>query len=86
MDEARLLLGTGLLFGAFKYIGEEDKRLLTIELISNEALKTSGIEGEYLDHISIQSSIRRQFVFIIRPSQNLCCRSKNPYLSNFLMS
>jgi len=60
-SEKQLLLGAGLLFGAFKHLGDEDKRQLTIELISNEALKTSAIEGEYLDRDSLQSSIRRQF-------------------------
>lgn len=59
--EKRLLLGAGLLFGAFKHLGDEEKRQLTIELISNEALKTSEIEGEYLDRESLQSSICRQF-------------------------
>lgn len=58
------MLGAGLLFGAFKHLNEEDKRQLTIELISNEALKTSEIEGEYLDRDSLQSSIRRQFGLI----------------------
>lgn len=57
----RLLLGAGLLFGAFKHLGDEDKSYLTVDLISNEALKTSEIEGEYLDRDSLQSSIRRQF-------------------------
>ena len=57
----RLLLGAGLLFGAFKHLDEEEKSQLTVELISNEALKTSEIEGEYLDCDSLQSSIRRQF-------------------------
>jgi len=60
-SEKRLLLAAGLLFGAFKHLGDEDKRQLTIELISNEALKTSAIEGEFLDRDSLQSSIRRQF-------------------------
>jgi Fic family protein len=59
--DARLLLGAGLLFGAFKHLNENDKSQLTIELISNEALKTSEIEGDYLDRDSLQSSIRRQF-------------------------
>jgi len=63
-SEKQLLLGAGLLFGAFKHLDEEDKRQLTIELISNEALKTSEIEGEYLDRDSLQSSIRRQFGLI----------------------
>jgi Fic family protein len=57
----KLLLGAGLLFGAFKHLDDEEKNQLTIELISNEALKTSEIEGEYLDRDSLQSSIRRQF-------------------------
>jgi len=59
--EKQLLLGAGLLFGAFKHLDEQDKQQLTVELISNEALKTSAIEGEYLDRDSLQSSIRRQF-------------------------
>jgi hypothetical protein len=62
--EKRLLLGAGLLFGVFKHLNEEDKQQLTIELISNEALKTSEIEGEYLDRDSLQSYIRRQFGLI----------------------
>ncbi len=62
--ESRFLLGTGLLFGAFKHLNEEEKLQLTIELISNEALKTSEIEGEYLNRESLQSSIRRQFGLI----------------------
>ena len=59
--EKRLLINTGLAFGAFKHINADDKRLLTVELISNEALKTSEIEGEYLNRDSLQSSICRQF-------------------------
>ena len=47
--------------GHSNILDDEDKRQLTIELISNEALKTSAIEGEYLDRDSLQSSIRRQF-------------------------
>ncbi|MGZ4956469.1 MAG: DUF4172 domain-containing protein, partial [Methylobacter sp.] len=63
-SEKQLLLGSGLVFGAFKHLDEEDKQQLTVELISNEALKTSEIEGEYLDRDSLQSSIRRQFGLI----------------------
>lgn len=60
-SEAKLLHGSGILFGAFKHLDSDDKTRLTIELISNEALKTSEIEGEYLDRNSLQSSIRRHF-------------------------
>ena len=57
--EKRLLLGAGVSFGAFKHLNEVDKRQLTIELISNEALKTSAIEGETLNRDNLQSSICR---------------------------
>ena len=58
--EARFLYDSGLLFGVFKHLSEQAKSQLTIELISNEALKTSEIEGEYLNRESLQSSIRHQ--------------------------
>ena len=60
-SEKRLLIGAGLSLGAYKHLGEDEKQQLAIELISNEALKTSEIEGEYLNRDSLQSSIRRQF-------------------------
>ena len=59
--ETQLYYEAGILLGAFKHLDEEDKNNLTIDLISTEALKTSEIEGEYLDRDSLQSSIRRQF-------------------------
>jgi len=59
--ESQFLKGEGLLLGAFSHLSEEDKKILTIDIISNEALKTSEIEGEYLNRDSVQSSIRRQF-------------------------
>ncbi len=58
--EARFLYDSGLLFGVFKHLSEQTKSQLTIDLISNEALKTSEIEGEYLNRESLQSSIRHQ--------------------------
>lgn len=59
--EQDFLHGSGLLFGAYKHLDWENKDKLKIEIISNEALKTSEIEGEYLDRDSLQSSIRRHF-------------------------
>ncbi len=44
-----------------KHINKDDKEQLRIELISDEALKTSKIEGEILDRDSLQSSIRKHF-------------------------
>lgn len=59
--EKQFLQGSGVLMGAFKHLSEGDKSQLKIDLISNEALKTSEIEGEYLNRDSLQSSIRRHF-------------------------
>ena len=58
--EAQFLYDSGVLFGAFKHLTESETNQLTVELISNEALKTSEIEGEYLNRESVQSSIRHQ--------------------------
>ncbi len=57
--EEKFLHRSGLLFGAYKHINDEEKDLLKVELISTEALKTSEIEGELLNRESIQSSIRQ---------------------------
>ena len=59
--EKQFLLRSGEFIGVFKHIGEHDRDLLKIELISDEALKTSEIEGEILDRDSVQSSLREQF-------------------------
>ncbi len=52
---------SGVLLGAFKHLEDEAKNTLIVDLISNEALKTSAIEGEHLNRDSLQSSIRRSF-------------------------
>jgi len=59
--EKRFLQESGVLRGAFTHINDEDKKQLIVELISTEAIKTSEIEGEYLNRDSVQSSIRRHF-------------------------
>src|SRR3972149_6874574 len=60
-SEAKFLLQGGLLLGAILHVRDDDRSALIIDLISNEALKTSEIEGEYLNRESVQSSIRRNF-------------------------
>ena len=60
-QERQFLLGSGEFIGAFRHVGPDDQDMLKIELISDEALKTSEIEGEVLDRVSVQSSLRRQF-------------------------
>lgn len=59
--EARFLQRSGMFFGAYKHITEDERKILIVDLISEEALKTSEIEGEMLSRDSIQSSLRRQF-------------------------
>ncbi len=51
----------GMLLGAYQHVDADEQQALYIAMISEEALKTSEIEGEYLNRESIQSSIRRQF-------------------------
>src|SRR5258708_25964294 len=58
--EKRFLLHSGEFIGACKHIGPDDQETLKIELISDEAVKTSEIEGEILNRDSVQSSLRHQ--------------------------
>lgn len=59
--EARFLAASGVLLGSYKHLDDGEKTALRVELMSEEALKTSEIEGEYLNRDSLQSSIRQQF-------------------------
>lgn len=59
--EKQFLLQSGEFVGACKHIGPDDQETLKIELISDEAVKTSEIEGEILNRDSVQSSLRQQF-------------------------
>lgn len=59
--EASFLHKAGVMHGSLKHISDDDKQSLKVNLISDEALKTSEIEGEFLNRESLQSSIRRQF-------------------------
>ncbi len=59
--ERQFMLKSGEFLGAFRHIGSKDRDRLKIELIRDEALKTSEIEGELLDRDSVQSSLLHQF-------------------------
>jgi Fic family protein len=59
--ERQFLLHSGEFIGAFRHIGPDDRDKLKIELIRDEALKTSEIEGEILNRDSVQSSLIHQF-------------------------
>jgi Fic family protein len=58
--ENRFLSSSGEVIGAVRHFTDEERDLLRIELLSDEAVKTSEIEGEMLDRLSVQSSLRRQ--------------------------
>src|SRR5882672_2830175 len=57
-QEKQFLLQAGEFIGAFRHIGSDDQNTLKIELISDEAVKTSEIEGEILNRNSVQSALR----------------------------
>lgn len=59
--EERFLQASGQLLGVVQHLSKHDRETFQIRLISEEALKTSAIEGEILDRESVQSSIRRHF-------------------------
>ena len=52
---------SGISFGISKHLKTEDEIDLMINLMTDEAYKTSEIEGEILDRASLQSSIKRHF-------------------------
>ena len=59
--ERRFLLRSGEFIGAARHIDAAGKDALKIELLRDEALKTSEIEGEILDRASVQASLLQQF-------------------------
>lgn len=65
--EQKFLLGTGVAIGVARHLGEEERRQLTVELMSAEAVTTSAIEGEILNRDSVQSSIQRLLGFATDP-------------------
>lgn len=59
--EAEFLRRSGVHVGSFSHLDPHDQESLKAELLSDEALLTSKIEGELLNRDSLQSSIRRLF-------------------------
>ena len=59
--EAKFLTSSGVLLGSGSHLNDDELSELRVQLMSEEALKTSEIEGEILDRDSLQSSIRQQF-------------------------
>ena len=59
--EAEFIHLAGIQQGAFKHIPDADRMPLLIGLMTEEALNTSEIEGEFLNRDSVQISLLRQF-------------------------
>jgi len=66
--EAEFLHQSGVFMGAIRHVDEDDNHQLCVELISNEALNTSEIEGEILNRDSLQSSFAGRRFFLLRNS------------------
>ena len=59
--EQQFLLSSGEILGAVRHVNASERDQLRIDLLSDEAMQTSAIEGEMLDRQSVQSSLRRHF-------------------------
>ncbi len=57
--EQTFIQNSGTVVGALKHVTSDSKDDLLVEILSNEAIKTSEIEGEFLNRDSVQSSIKR---------------------------
>lgn len=56
--EYQFIQSSGIALGAFKHVKDDEQNNLLIDILADEALMTSEIEGEYLDRDSIQESIK----------------------------
>jgi Fic family protein len=61
--EARFLKSAGVIVGSIHHLDGVTRQGLVVELISQEMVDSSAIEGEVLDRASLQSSIARQLGF-----------------------
>lgn len=59
--EARFLQQSGVMIGVIKHLRDEDRTSVVLDVMTDEAMKTSQIEGELLNRDSVQSSLRREF-------------------------
>ena len=61
--EEQFLKGSGVVIGSLHHLDAGERDGLTIELISQEVVDSSAIEGEILDRASVQSSIAKHLGF-----------------------
>ncbi len=59
--EGQFLRQSGVFVGVSRHLSQKDQALLTVNIMTGEAVKTSEIEGEYLNRSSIQASLCRNF-------------------------
>src|SRR3546814_17028785 len=62
-SEEQFLKGSGVVIGALHHLDAGKRDGLTIELISQEVVDSSAIEGEILDRASVQASLARPHGF-----------------------
>jgi len=62
-SEEQFLKGSGVVIGTLHHLDDDERNGLTIELISQEIVDSSAIEGEILDRDSVQSSLARHMGF-----------------------
>ncbi|SDA22180.1 Fic family protein [Sphingomonas sp. NFR15] len=62
--EARFLKGAGIVVGSMHHLDGAARQGIVVDLISQEMVDSSAIEGEILDRDSVQSSIARQLGFV----------------------
>lgn len=62
-QERQFLLRAGKAAAYLENVGEQEQKQFIVEILSTEGLKSSKIEGEILDRMSLQSSIKKQFGF-----------------------
>ncbi|RZF63288.1 Fic family protein [Sphingomonas populi] len=61
--EAHFLKGAGIVVGSMHHLDGAARQRIVVEVISQEMVDSSAIEGEILDRDSVQSSIARQLGF-----------------------
>lgn len=59
--ERKFFLGVGGVFAYLKTLGSEEYKRFIVEILSQEGVESSRIEGEILDRESLQSSIQKRF-------------------------
>ena len=63
---------SAMALGALKHVSDEEKDWLLVEVLSDEAMKTSEIEGEYLNRDSIQESIKKNLDWLLKIENYRC--------------